>query len=41
MSKKEKFEDFKKSFIDKNESQYGKEIREKYGNQTVDESNAL
>jgi DNA-binding transcriptional MerR regulator len=39
MSDKEKFEGFKKSLIDENERKYGAEIREKYGDQTVDESN--
>lgn len=40
MSDKEKFEGFKQQLIDENEQKYGEEIREKYGNQTVDESNA-
>jgi len=40
MPDKEKFEGFKLSLIDENERGYGVEIREKYGNQTVDESNA-
>lgn len=40
MSDKEKFEGFKQKMIDDNEKKYGKEIREKYGDQTVDESNA-
>lgn len=39
MTDREKFEGFKQDLIDKNEEQYGKEIREKYGNKTVDESN--
>jgi len=39
MSDKEKFEGFKKKLIDENEQKYGKEIREKYGNEQVDESN--
>ena len=34
------FEDFKQSLIDKNERRYGAEIREKYGDQAVDGSNA-
>ena len=38
MSDKEKFEGFKRNLIEKNEKQYGKEIREKYGNKAVDES---
>jgi DNA-binding transcriptional MerR regulator len=40
MSDKEKFEGFKQKLIDENEAKYGKEIREKYGNDTVDRSNA-
>jgi DNA-binding transcriptional MerR regulator len=40
MSNKEKFEGFKKKLIDDNEQKYGKEIREKYGNDKVDASNA-
>jgi len=39
MSDKEKFEGFKKELIENNEKRYGKEIREKYGDDTVDESN--
>lgn len=39
MTDKEKFEGFKKELIEKNETQYGDEIREKYGNQAVEESN--
>ena len=39
MSNKEKFEGFKRDFIEKNEKHYGKEVREKYGNEAVDESN--
>jgi DNA-binding transcriptional MerR regulator len=39
MSNKEKFEGFKKKMIDDNEKKYGKEIREKYGNERVDQSN--
>lgn len=39
MSNKEKFEGFKRDLIEKNEKQYGKEVREKYGNEAVDESN--
>jgi len=35
MSNKEKFEGFKKKMIDENEKKYGKEIREKYGDDTV------
>ncbi|WP_413302650.1 MerR family transcriptional regulator [Bacillus sp. 1P10SD] len=40
MSNKEKFEGFKKKMIEDNEKKYGKEIRTKYGNDTVDQSNA-
>jgi DNA-binding transcriptional MerR regulator len=40
MSNKEKFEGFKKKMIEDNEKNYGKEIREKYGNQSVEASNA-
>jgi len=40
MSDQEKFEGFKQKMIDDNENQYGKEIREKYGDETVDRSNA-
>ncbi|GLB61465.1 MerR family transcriptional regulator [Cytobacillus sp. NCCP-133] len=40
MSDKDKFEGFKKKMIEDNEEQFGKEIREKYGNETVDKSNA-
>jgi DNA-binding transcriptional MerR regulator len=40
MSNKEKFEGFKRKLIDENEKKFGKEIREKYGNDKVDASNA-
>lgn len=40
MSDKEKFEGFKKDLIEKNEEQYGLEIREKYGDESVNASNA-
>lgn len=40
MSDQEKFEGFKKKMIDENERKYGKEIREKYGEETVNQSNA-
>lgn len=40
MSIKEEFEGFKKELVEKNEEKYGKEIREKYGDETVDASNA-
>jgi DNA-binding transcriptional MerR regulator len=36
----EKFEGFKKKLIEENEEKYGAEIREKYGDDTVDRSNA-
>lgn len=39
MSDKEKFEGFKQKMIDDNEKKYGEEIRAKYGDKTVDESN--
>jgi DNA-binding transcriptional MerR regulator len=40
MSDKEKFEAFKKDMIRENEEKYGEEIRQKYGDKKVDESNA-
>lgn len=40
MSNKEKFQGFKKQMIDENEKKFGKEIREKYGEDTIDKSNA-
>lgn len=40
MSDKEKFEGFKQKMLEENEMKYGKEIREKFGNATVDASNA-
>lgn len=39
MSDKEKFEGFKQKMIDENEKKYGKEAREKYGDEQVDKSN--
>ena len=39
MSAQEKFEVFKKNLIKENEEVYGAEIREKYGDTSVDESN--
>lgn len=39
MKDQEKFEGFKDKLIEENEKQYGKEIREKYGDGTVDRSN--
>lgn len=40
MNDKEKFEGFKQSLIEENEANFGAEIREKYGENTVAESNA-
>lgn len=40
MQDHEKFEGFKEKLIEDNEKKYGKEIREKYGEKTVEESNA-
>jgi hypothetical protein len=40
MADNEKFEGFKQSLIGENEQKYGDEIREKYGDTIVDESNA-
>jgi len=40
MTDNEKFEGFKQSLIDENEKQYGSEIREKYGDKAIEESNA-
>lgn len=39
LSDKEKFAGFKKKLIEDNENKYGKEAREKYGDQVVDKSN--
>ncbi|HEY5556106.1 MerR family transcriptional regulator [Acetobacterium sp.] len=39
MMDQEKFEGLKKKTIDKNEAKYGKEIRKKYGYETVNQSN--
>lgn len=39
MTDKEKFEGLKKKTIDENEAKYGKEIRKKYGYETVNQSN--
>lgn len=39
MNDNEKFEGFKQKLIDDNERQYGKEVREKYGDETVNRSN--
>lgn len=40
MTDKEKFEGFKQKLIDDNEKKYGEEIRKKYGNDKVNQSNA-
>lgn len=40
MNDAEKFEGFKKGLIEKNERQYGEEIRKNYGDDTIDRSNA-
>lgn len=40
MSDKEKFEGFKQKLVEDNEKQFGKEIREKYGEEAVIKSNA-
>lgn len=40
MGDMERFEGFKKTLIEENEKRYGSEIRAKYGNETVDGSNA-
>jgi DNA-binding transcriptional MerR regulator len=40
MTNNEKFEGFKQKLIDQNEKNYGEEIREKYGDDTVNKSNA-
>ncbi|MBC1937454.1 MerR family transcriptional regulator [Listeria grandensis] len=40
MTDQEKFEGFKQKMIDDNETKYGTEIREKYGEETVNKSNA-
>lgn len=40
MTDREKFEGFKQKLIDDNEKQYGKEIREKYGDEAVNRSNS-
>lgn len=39
MANSEKFAAFKKQLIEENEAKYGKEIREKYGNEAIDGSN--
>lgn len=40
MTDQEKFEAFKRRAVDANEARYGREIREKYGDETVDRANA-
>ena len=40
MSDREKFDGFKQKMVDDNEKKYGKEIREKYGDDTINKSNA-
>lgn len=40
MSDTEKFKGFKKKLIEENEQKYGTEIREKYGDEVIDDSNA-
>ncbi|WP_433945707.1 MerR family transcriptional regulator [Paenibacillus sp. SN-8-1] len=40
MTDHEKFEGFKQKLIDENERKYGQEIRNKYGNEAIDQSNA-
>lgn len=39
MTDQERFEAFKKEMIDENEAKYGAEIREKYGEKTINQSN--
>ncbi|MBN3555466.1 MerR family transcriptional regulator [Fictibacillus nanhaiensis] len=39
MTDKEKFEGFKQQMVEENEQKYGKEIREKYGDHAVNQSN--
>jgi len=40
MNNKEKFEGFKQNMVAENEKKYGKEVREKFGDATIDASNA-
>lgn len=40
MKDQDKFKGFKQALVDNNEKQYGKEIREKYGHDVVEASNA-
>lgn len=39
MTDKEKFEGFKKTSVEKNDKEYGEEIRQKYGEDTIEKSN--
>ena len=39
MMDQEKFEGFKKKLVENNETKYGQEVREKYGEETVNKSN--
>lgn len=39
MTDKEKFEGFKKTLVEKNDKEYGEEIRQKYGEDTIEKSN--
>ncbi|MFA5523024.1 MAG: MerR family transcriptional regulator [Tissierellales bacterium] len=41
MSDKEKFEGFKQRLIDENEKRFGKEVREKYGDEQINKSNKM
>ncbi|HEY9059617.1 MAG TPA: MerR family transcriptional regulator [Pseudobacteroides sp.] len=41
MSDKEKFEGFKQKLIEENEKKYGKEVREKYGDEQAERSNKI
>ncbi len=40
MTDKERFEAFKEELVNENEAKYGEEIREKYGDETIDASNS-
>lgn len=40
MTDREKFEAFKRGAVEANEARYGREIRKKYGDETVDRTNA-
>lgn len=41
MKNQEKFEGFKQTLIDENEQNYGEEVRAKYGDTVIDESNEI